>query len=98
MVIGAHPDDCELKAGGTALKLAACGHKVKFVSATNGDTGHHVMGGGQLAKIRREEMKASAEIANIEWEVLDIHNNQIEPSVFYRRMFIQCMREFRPDL
>src|SRR5262249_35641914 len=34
---GAHPDDCELKAGGTAALWAAKGHHVKFVSVTNGD-------------------------------------------------------------
>ena len=98
MVIGAHPDDCELKAGGTALKWVDHGHTVKFVSATNGDTGHHTMGGGQLAKVRRSEMRNSAEIGGLEYEVLDIHNNEIEPSVLYRRMFIECIRKFHPDL
>ena len=34
---GAHPDDCELKAGGVAALWAAKGVKVKFVSVTNGD-------------------------------------------------------------
>ena len=37
---GAHPDDCEIQAGGTAALWAAKGHKVKFVSVTNGDIGH----------------------------------------------------------
>ena len=36
IVFGAHPDDCELKAGGVGALWAAKGHKVKFVSATNG--------------------------------------------------------------
>ena len=40
IAFGAHPDDCELKAGGTAAKWAAQGHHVKFVSVTNGDIGH----------------------------------------------------------
>src|SRR5712672_2497312 len=37
---GAHPDDCELKVGGTAALWAAQGHHVKLVSVTNGDIGH----------------------------------------------------------
>ncbi|MEJ7711803.1 MAG: PIG-L family deacetylase [Pyrinomonadaceae bacterium] len=37
---GAHPDDAELKAGGTAAMWAAQGHAVKLVSVTNGDIGH----------------------------------------------------------
>ena len=40
IVFGAHPDDCEYKAGGTAAQWAAAGHQVKFVSVTNGDIGH----------------------------------------------------------
>ena len=40
IVFGAHPDDCELEAGGTAARWAKLGHKVKFVSVTNGDIGH----------------------------------------------------------
>ena len=46
IVFGAHPDDCELDAGGTAARWAKLGHKVKFVSVTNGDIGHHEMAGG----------------------------------------------------
>src|SRR5262245_36015181 len=37
---GAHPDDCELNAGGVAALWASLGHHVKFVSTTNGDIGH----------------------------------------------------------
>ena len=46
---GAHPDDCELQAGGTAALWSARGHKVKFVSVTNGDIGHWREAGGPLA-------------------------------------------------
>ena len=41
IVFGAHPDDCELKAGGVAALWAAQGHKVKFVSTTTGDIGEY---------------------------------------------------------
>lgn len=55
VVIGAHPDDADIRAGGTAIKYANAGHKVLFVSLTNGDAGHHEKGGGALARIRRAE-------------------------------------------
>ena len=55
LVIGAHPDDCELLTGGTASKYTALGHTVRYVSATNGDTGHFAQGGGTLARRRAEE-------------------------------------------
>ena len=57
IVFGAHPDDCDIDTGGTAILLAKLGHNVKFVSLTNGDAGHYAMGGGELAKIRIAEAK-----------------------------------------
>ena len=48
LVIGAHPDDCDIAAGGLAALYVKHGHAVQFVSMTNGDTGHHRMGGGEL--------------------------------------------------
>ncbi len=44
---GAHPDDCELQAGGVALLWAKQGHHLKFVSVTNGDIGHWRGGEGR---------------------------------------------------
>ena len=46
IAFGAHPDDADVRSGGVAAKFAAKGHLVKFVSVTNGDAGHCVMGGG----------------------------------------------------
>lgn len=98
LVIGAHPDDCELGTGGTAIKFCRQGHKVKYVYATNGDAGHHELGGGQLAKIRSEEVKNSCAIAGIEFEILDNHDGYLEVSIKLREKFIQIIRSFAPDL
>ena len=43
MAIGAHPDDCDVKAGGSAVLWARAGCVVQFVSVTNGEAGHHEM-------------------------------------------------------
>src|SRR6476646_4445348 len=59
IAFGAHPDDCDIRAGGVAAKWAALGHKVRFVSVTNGDAGHMSEGGGQLAMRRRKEAEES---------------------------------------
>lgn len=98
LVFGAHPDDCDLRFGGAAMKYRALGHRVKFVSMTNGDTGHHEIGGGDLARRRYAESQASAKIADIEYEVLDVHNGEIEPTVFMRKWVIQIMRQFSADI
>ncbi|HKL31098.1 MAG TPA: hypothetical protein VJ919_01120, partial [Tangfeifania sp.] len=37
VVIGAHPDDADGDAGGTAIKFSEMGHNVLFVSLTNGE-------------------------------------------------------------
>ena len=58
--LGAHPDDCDSKAGGLAAKYATAGHKVKFVAVTNGDAGHQGEGGGMLAKRRTAEANAAS--------------------------------------
>ena len=63
---GAHPDDCELQAGGTAALWAAKGHKVKFVSVTNGDIGHWRDAGGPLAQRRKAEVEEAATLLGIE--------------------------------
>src|SRR4051794_32178863 len=77
IVFGAHPDDCELDAGGTAALWSGAGHKVKFVSVTNGDIGHHEMAGATLARRRTAEVKRCAEILGITTEVLDNHDGEL---------------------
>lgn len=98
LVFGAHPDDSDLRCGGMAMKWRALGHQVKFISMTNGDTGHHEMGGGPLARRRYQETQCAAKVADIEYEVFDIHNGALEPNLFYRGMTIVAIREYRPDL
>src|SRR5512143_1829700 len=71
---GAHPDDCELQAGGVAAMWAARGHKVKLVSVTNGDIGHWREAGGPLAIRRTKEVQKAAKILGVTTQVLDIHD------------------------
>ena len=63
LVIGAHPDDPDFCCGGAALLWAGQGHEVKFLSTTNGDTGHQAIGGIELARRRHAEAQASARLA-----------------------------------
>jgi LmbE family N-acetylglucosaminyl deacetylase len=95
---GAHPDDAEFKAGGVAAKWAALGHKVKFVSVTNGDIGHWRMAGGELALRRTAEVKKAAEILGIETEVLDIHDGELLPTLENRRIITRVIRQWNADI
>ena len=60
IMIGAHPDDCDVQGGGTAILYAKMGYAVKFVSVTNGDAGHQTMKGEALAKRRYAEAQEAA--------------------------------------
>jgi len=98
LMIGAHPDDCEFLAGGLAAKYRAQGHAVKFVSATNGNAGHHQMGGGPLAQRRREEARRVSALTGIEYEILGNDDGQLEADLATRAQIIGLIRSFRPDL
>jgi len=95
---GAHPDDCEFSAGGTAALWAARGHHVKFVSCTNGDIGHWGMAGGPLAQRRTAEVQRCAEIFGIETEVLDIHDGELMPTLENRKTIVRLIRQWRADI
>jgi LmbE family N-acetylglucosaminyl deacetylase len=98
LVVGAHPDDCEITVGGTAALYRQAGHIVKFVSMTNGESGHHEIFGDELIAIRRAEAKAAADTVGIESEVLDFRDGRLEPSFEARCVLIRLIREFNPDL
>lgn len=98
IVFGAHPDDCELKVGGTAAKWAALGHQVKFVAVTNGDIGHHEMAGGPLAQRRTLEVQAAAKVLGIEVQVLDNHDGELLPTLENRKQIIRLIREWKADI
>lgn len=95
---GAHPDDCEIQASGVAAMWASRGHKVKFVSVTNGDIGHWRDAGGPLALRRKAEVEAAAKILGIETEVLDIHDGELLPSLENRRTLTRLIREWNADI
>ena len=99
IVIGAHPDDADNKFGGTAALFAEMGHRVKFVSVTNGDAGHQNMGGGHLAKIRRKEAQEAAKKLGIEeYTVLDNHDGELLPTLNVRHQLIRQIRDWDADV
>lgn len=98
MVFGAHPDDCEIKAGGVAAMWAKQGHHVKFVSTTNGDIGHAIMSGGELAKRRTREVHEAAKVLGIESHVMDNHDGELMPTLENRKKLVRLIREWKADI
>src|SRR3989441_5700391 len=95
---GAHPDDCEIQAGGVAAMWAAKGHKVKFVSVTNGDMGPGREAGGPRALRRKAEVEAAPRILGTTTEVLDVHDGDLLPTVENRGAITRLIREWKADM
>jgi LmbE family N-acetylglucosaminyl deacetylase len=98
IAFGAHPDDCDQRAGGIAAKYAGLGHRVRFVAVTNGDAGHQTEGGGALAARRRAEAQEAGRRIGIEYVVLDNHDGELVPSVDVRNQIIRQIRQWNADL
>jgi LmbE family N-acetylglucosaminyl deacetylase len=99
IAIGAHPDDCDHKFGGTAALFAKMGHNVKFLALTSGDAGHQSQGGGALANRRRAEAKEAAKRLGIaEYETLDNHDAELLPTLLVRHQVIRKIREWNADI
>ena len=98
IAFGAHPDDCDIRAGGTAAKYAALGHRVRFVAVTNGDAGHQTEGGGALAARRRAEAQEAGRRIGVDYVVLDNHDGELLPSLHVREQIIRQIREWNADL
>ncbi|MBI3821278.1 MAG: PIG-L family deacetylase [Planctomycetes bacterium] len=98
LIIGAHPDDADYHAGGTAALYCAAGHTVRMVSLTNGDAGHHEQPGPTLAKRRLGEATAAGAVIGAVYELFDIHDGELQPTLENRWEVIDLIRSFDPDL
>ena len=98
IMIGAHPDDCDQKSGGTAIMFAKMGYAVKFVSVTNGDAGHQNMKGVPLAKRRFAEAQEAGKRFGVTYDVLDNHDGQLLPTLAVRLQVIKKIREWNADV
>ena len=94
LAFGAHPDDIELMAGGTIIKLARQGYRVGMISLTRGE-----MGTRGTPEIRREEFAASAGIMDLAMHsMLDIPDGGVNESEENRLKVIREIRRWRPAL
>lgn len=99
MMIGAHPDDCDFRCGGLALKYARAGHKVKFLAMCNGEGGHQTMKPEEIRDRRYKETRAVAELAGIEYDVwLDMPDCNLFADLETRKRLVREIRKFNPDI
>jgi LmbE family N-acetylglucosaminyl deacetylase len=100
MVIGAHPDDADMCAGGTVLKFQASGALVKLVSFLNGDKGHMSMTSADLATRRYAETQRVKDILGVsDYLVFPEHGDgELMPSIEMRKKMTRLIREFDPHV
>ncbi len=98
LVIGAHPDDAEYKAGGLAALYRQLGHEVTFISVTNGEAGHHEVAGPPLVARRDAEARSAAATLGIACQVWDHPDGRLESTLARREQVIGLIRAIRPDL
>ena len=98
LVIGAHPDDPDIKVGGTAWKWIQQGHKVVLVSVTNGNAGHHELTADQLERTRRDEARRAGDIIGAKYVVMDINDGELMPTFENRLKIIRLIREHKADV
>jgi LmbE family N-acetylglucosaminyl deacetylase len=98
LCIGAHPDDAEFGAAGTAALWVAEGYHVKFVAVTNGDIGHWKESGPELARRRKAEVEHGARLVGYEFEILDNHDGELLPTLENRKTITRLIRQWRADV
>ncbi len=98
LIIGAHPDDADIKAGGSAALWCGAGHEVRLVSLTNGQAGHQIQYGPELARRRRAEAQAAAAVIGATYDILDNPDGELDDALEKRLGVIRLIRSFAPDL
>jgi LmbE family N-acetylglucosaminyl deacetylase len=98
LILGAHPDDADISAGGLASIYRRLGHTVKMVSVTNGESGHHKTWGAPLVQRRRAEAAAAGAVIGAEYVTWDNRDGYLAPTLELRFQVIREIRTFKPDL
>lgn len=98
IVICAHPDDAELTTGGTGILLSRSGYKVKLVSLTNGNKGHHEGTKNEIAIRRYNETQEVKKRMNCEYEILNNEDGELEANLKNRMEVIRLIREWKADI
>lgn len=98
LVLGAHPDDAEVAAGGLLVRHRKLGSVVRIISVTDGRSGHHHTQPEELVRIRREEARESGELIGAENFTWDFPDGELQADLQVRSAIIREIRGFQPDL
>jgi bacillithiol biosynthesis deacetylase BshB1 len=94
LAIGAHPDDVELHAGGTLLRLASLGYSTAIVDLTRGEAASR----GSVAERAAEALAAAAVLGAACRESLALADTRLVDSEANRAAVVALLRRLRPRL
>lgn len=94
LAFGAHPDDVELFAGGTMVKMAALGHATGIVDMTRGELGTR----GTTGMRKREASKAAKILGLNIRENLGFSDGDVCVTQQARLKVIRLLRKYRPQV
>jgi LmbE family N-acetylglucosaminyl deacetylase len=98
LAVFAHPDDMEIVAAGTLLRLQRAGYEVHCLAVANGCCGSSVLGREETARVRRAEAEEACRLVG--FTLHDSLVNDIE--VFYERATLArvaaIVRRVAPDV
>lgn len=100
LVVGAHPDDPDFGAGGTAAAWTREGWEFYYLVCTNGSKGTSdvEMDPEQLIVSRRDEQRAAARaLGVVECYFLDGVDGELQPSRDFLGQVVRLIRTLRPD-
>ena len=101
LVVGAHPDDIDFGASGTAATWTDVGARVVYCVVTDGDVGGFDpdLPRSAIVGIRRAEQEAAAKAVGVdEVEFLGYPDGRLVASLDLRRDLARAIRRVRPDL
>ena len=94
LVIAAHPDDAEISAGGTILRLVDAGARVGILDVTRGE-----MGTSGTREDRDAEAARASDLLGLAWRGnLEQPDGRVQVTVEAREALAKHLRTLRPEL
>lgn len=101
LAVYAHPDDPEVACGGTLARWATQGTQVRLVVVNAGDKGSHdaTTDPDELTRQRAREVAAAVDVLELAgFDLLGIHDGEVDNDLALRGQLVQLVRRHRPDV
>ena len=98
LAIHAQPDDIEFQCAGTLALLKQKGCPITIATMTAGDCGSAELDSQEIARIRRAEAQAAANLLGAEYVCLEFDDLSIFVDDDSRRRVVEAVRRAKPDI